>query len=100
MSYRGSSAPDASGRILGLVVFTVGIVLLLFVFYLAYTALTGGMLGGLAAPATEQQGPNLNFALVLVLKAIFLFILGYVGSAIAGRGIGMYQASRLTETPE
>jgi uncharacterized membrane protein len=83
-----------------MVVFLVGVVLLLFVFYMAYGELTGGMLSGLASPPTEQGGPNLNVALVLVLKAIFLFILGYLGSAVAGRGIAMYHAARLTETPE
>jgi multisubunit Na+/H+ antiporter MnhB subunit len=100
MGYRGSPASDASGRILGMVVFIVGVVLLLFVFYIAYLELTGEMLRGLAAPPAEQRAPNLNAALVLVLKAIFLFILGYLGSAVAGRGIGMYHAARLTETPE
>jgi len=36
----------------------------------------------------------MGLALALVLKAIFLFLLGYMASGIAGRGIGLYQASR------
>ncbi|MER3456199.1 MAG: hypothetical protein C4303_06485 [candidate division GAL15 bacterium] len=84
--------PDAPGRTLGLAVFVVGVVLLLFVFYVAYAELSGSAFHQVARPA--QGGPDMGLALVLVLKAIFLFLLGYLASAIAGRGIGLYQASR------
>ncbi|MCL6499467.1 MAG: hypothetical protein K6U07_05530 [Firmicutes bacterium] len=83
---------DAPGRVLGLAVFVLGVVLLLFVFYVAYTELTGNSLSQVARP--PQGGPDMGLALALVLKAIFLFLLGYLASGIAGRGIGLYQASR------
>lgn len=77
---------------MGLAVFVLGVALLLFVFYMAYAELTGGTMNQLAQPA--QGGPDMSLALTLVLKAIFLFLLGYLASGIAGRGIGLYQAAR------
>lgn len=84
--------PDAPGRVLGLVVFLVGVALLLFVFYVAYTELTGNAMSQVARP--PQGGPDMGLALALVLKAIFLFLLGYLASGVAGRGIGLYHAAR------
>jgi uncharacterized membrane protein len=77
---------------LGLGVFLLGVLLLLFVFYVAYAELTGNAMSQVARP--PQGGPDMGVALVLVLKAIFLFLLGYLASGIAGRGIGLYQAAR------
>lgn len=84
--------PDAPGRVLGLAVFALGVALLLFVFYVAYAELTGNAMAQVARP--PQAGPDMGAALTLVLKAIFLFLLGYLASGIAGRGIGLYQAAR------
>ncbi len=90
---RNAARPsDAPGRLLGLGVFLVGVLLLLFVFYLAYGQLAGGVLDQVAR--SGQGGPDMGLALSLVLKAIFLLVLGYLASGIAGRGIGLYQASR------
>ncbi len=93
------STSDTSGRVLGMVVFGVGILLLLFVFYIVYTELVSGALSRLTAP-NPQQGPDLNLALAILLRGLFLFLLGYLASAIAGRGIGMYHAARLPEGVE
>lgn len=92
MQQNVAKTPDARGRLLGLVVFVLGVALLLFVFYVAYAELTDGAMNQLARPA--QGGPDMSVALTLVLKAIFLFLLGYLASGIAGRGIGLYQAAR------
>jgi hypothetical protein len=95
----GRSTTDPPGRILGMVVFVVGVLLLIYVFYSAYTELATGALSRLTAPA-PQQGPDLNLILALLVRALFLFLLGYLASAIAGRGIGMYQAARAPEPQE
>lgn len=92
MQQNGAKGADARGRLLGLAVFVLGVALLLFVFYVAYAELTGGAMSQLARPV--QGGPDMALALTLVLKAIFLFLLGYLASGIAGRGIGLYQAAR------
>jgi len=92
MDQKGTREPDARGRLLGLAVFVLGVALLLFVFSAAYAELTGGAMGQLSRPA--PGGPDMGVALGLVLKAIFLFLLGYLASAVAGRGIGLYQAAR------
>lgn len=90
---------DPSGRVLGMVVFAVGVLLLLFVFYVVYADLSTGILSRLTAP-NPRQGPDLNLAVAVLLRGLFLFLLGYVASAIAGRGIGMYHAARLPESVE
>ncbi len=95
----GRSTTDSPGRILGMVVFAVGVGLLLYVFYTVYTELATGALSRLTAPAS-QPGPDFNLVLALLVRALFLFLLGYLASAIAGRGIGMYQAARIPEPQE
>jgi hypothetical protein len=87
------SESDQSGRWLGLLVFLLGILFLVIVFTLAYRDLTGaGVIGQLtgSAPAVDA-GEALR---TLALKGVLLFLMAYVGSAVAGRGIGLYSASR------
>ena len=79
---------DAAGKSLGLAVFGLGVLLLLGVFGLAYRDLVAAGDGVavsrlLAAPA------------VLVVKGALLVIMGAVASAIANKGIALYQAARL-----
>lgn len=87
------SQDDKTGRWLGLAVFLLGILFLVVVFTMAYRDLTGaGVIGQLAGPArTVDAGEALR---TLALKGVLLFLMAYVGSAVAGRGIGMYSASR------
>lgn len=87
------SESDQSGRWLGLLVFLLGISFLAVVFMLAYRDLTGaGIIGQLTGPAnTVDAGEALR---TLALKGVLLFLMAYVGSAVAGRGIGLYSASR------
>jgi hypothetical protein len=86
-------ADDQTGKWLGLAVFAVGICFLVLVFVLAYVDLTGaGVLGQLASPsATVPADAAIR---TLAVKAVLFFLMAYVGSAVAGRGIGMYAASR------
>ncbi|MBI3998084.1 MAG: hypothetical protein HY355_03545 [Armatimonadetes bacterium] len=84
---------DPPAKWLGIGVFLLGIVFLGVVFVLAYQDLTAsGVLGRIAV-----EGPQVdaNAALrTLAVKGILFFLMAYVGSAVAGRGIGMYAASR------
>lgn len=84
---------DAPAKWLGLGVFLLGIAFLALVFALAYQDLTGsGVLGQLASPS---QAVSADTALrTLAVKGVLLFLMAYVGSATAGRGIGLYAASR------
>lgn len=84
------TAGDAAGRRTGLVVFMAGVLLLLAVFYLAYLELVAS---GKAASPEASQG----VLLVLATKALFLFLMGFVASAIANKGIGLYQAAMRAE---
>ena len=79
---------DRAGRAAGLVVFVLGVVLLLVVFYLAYLELIAS--GALAGASGRPAG---DVALFIAGKGLFLFVLGFVASAIANKGISLYQAS-------
>jgi hypothetical protein len=87
------SGTDPAGRWLGLAVFVLGIIFLVLVFTLAYQDLVGaGVLGQLASPSTAATS---DAALrTLAIKAVLFFLMAYVGSATAGRGIGLYSAAR------
>jgi hypothetical protein len=91
---------DTTAKWVGLLVFLLGIAFLVLVFILAYKDLTGaGVLGRLMAPLPTVEGraaPEANTALqTLAVKAVLFFLMAYIGSAVAGRGIGMYAASRM-----
>ncbi len=83
-------AGDAAGRRTGLVVFVAGVVLLLAVFYLAYLELIAS--GKITSPEVSQSA-----VLVLATKGLFLFLMGFVASAISNKGIGLYQAAMHAE---
>lgn len=80
------TAGDAAGRRTGLIVFVAGVVLLLAVFYLAYLEMVAS--GRVTSPQVSQSA-----LLVLATKALFLFLMGFVASAISNKGIGLYQAA-------
>jgi hypothetical protein len=70
-------------------VFVLGVLLLLAVFYLAYLELVAsGVLMG-AAPGRSTG----DAALAVASKGLFLFVLGFVASAVANKGIALYQAA-------
>lgn len=80
------TAVDPAGRRTGLAVFVVGVLLLLAVFYLAYLELVAS--GAVTSPAVSQAA-----LLVVATKALFLFLMGFVASAISNKGIGLYEAA-------
>lgn len=80
---------DRAGRISGIAVFALGVLLLLLVFYLAYLELVAS--GALAGTAGGRSAGDM--ALFVAAKGLFLFLLGFVASAIANKGIALYQAA-------
>lgn len=80
---------DQTGRFSGIVVFALGVLMLVFVFYLAYLELIAS--GALAGTAGGR--PAGDMALFVAAKGLFLFVLGFVSSAIANKGIALYQAA-------
>ncbi len=86
-------AADPPGKWLGLGVFLLGILLLVFVFYRGFEELVQA--GLLPQLLSGQKGADLSEVLLgAIAKWVLLFLLAYVGSSIAGRGIALYQASR------
>jgi hypothetical protein len=86
---------DLPGKWLGLIVFGLGIAMLVFVFYRGFAEFVQA--GVLAQTlGKEQNGSQIvgNFLLGALAKWVLLFLLAYVASAVAGRGIALYQASR------
>jgi hypothetical protein len=79
---------DRAGRAAGIAVFVLGVCLLLVVFYLGYLEVIAS--GALAGPPGRPAG---DVALFIAAKGLFLFVLGFVASAIANKGISLYQAS-------
>jgi hypothetical protein len=84
---------DPAGRWLGLLVFLLGVAFLVAVFAMAYRDLAGaGVLGQVTSPSAAAQAESALWT--LAAKGVLLFLMSYVGSATAGRGIGLYAASR------
>jgi hypothetical protein len=71
-------------------VFVAGVLLLLAVFYLAYLELV--VSGTVTSPTVTQSA-----LLAVAMKGLFLFLMGFVASAIANKGIGLYQAAMHAE---
>lgn len=80
---------DQPGRVSGIVVFALGVLMLVFVFYLAYLELIAS--GALAGTAGGRSAGDM--ALFVAAKGLFLFVLGFVASAVANKGIALYQAA-------
>ncbi|MDR5694744.1 MAG: hypothetical protein QN198_09460 [Armatimonadota bacterium] len=83
---------EAVGKWLGIAVFVVGILLLALVFFLAYRDIVGE--SGLLTLGSSGGRPVTEVVWILVVRVLFLFLMGYLASVIAARGIAMYQASR------
>lgn len=81
-----SAAPDATGKMLGLAVFALGVALLIVVFVLGYRDL-------LLASEAMTFSRALALPVTLVYKGAVLLIMALVASAIANKGIALYQAA-------
>ena len=89
---------DLPGSLLGILTFLGGVGLLLLTFRLAYDLFT--------VPPTDALGlrgaKELNVATAgnsvtaLLMRILLLFVMGFVGSMVANRGISLYTASRPT----
>jgi hypothetical protein len=75
---------------LGILVFVLGVAMLIGVFVLAYLDLV-------AAAQASVLSRLLSLPATLVYKGALLFIMGIVASAIANKGIALYQAARPLE---
>ena len=85
---------DLSARILGILVFLVGIAILVLTFFQAYHLFTTPAKVFIPQP-TDAGGPKattvLGSSAVMLLREIgLLFIMALVGSLIASRGIQLY----------
>ncbi len=84
---------DPPGKWLGLAVFALGVLLLAFVFYRGFVELV--QTGLLTQTLSGAQNARITDTfLIAIAKWLLLFLLAYVSSSIAGRGISLYQASR------
>ena len=82
---------DRSTRSIGLVVFALGILMLLFVFAMAVWLFTGPAERLLPGGSASGLG---SAAALMFIRIALLFIMALVGSMIAGRGIDLYFGSR------
>jgi len=91
MTETGRRQPDWLGRIVGLGVFALGIILLVLVF-----TWTKGRFEQLLPPAggefdLSKQGARLGIDFLVTIAQLFL--MGLVGAWIAGRGAQLYAAA-------
>lgn len=78
---------DTTGRSLGIGVFVLGVLMLISVFVMAYLDLAAAADGSLF----EKM---LNLPVTLTFKSALLLVMGIVASAIANKGISLYEAAR------
>ncbi len=89
---------------IGLSVFAVGLILLLFTFYTAFSVFTNPTsLEGFAklVPETaEQQGLGLIFNIIIYsIAGVLLWVMGSISGRIAKHGINIYTSTPATEKP-
>lgn len=87
---------DKWGFYAGIGVFILGIVLLLLVFILAYIQFAAPIENPVVQ-VNETGGVQMSmiFGLLVIVKAVFLIVMGFCGAWIAGRGVQMYRASKV-----
>jgi hypothetical protein len=82
---------DWVGRLLGIVIFLLGVGLLTFVFFAAYRFFSADVISAKnAEPIANQLGRS---AVNVLAKIGFLIVMTIAGSLIAGKGITLYFAS-------
>lgn len=83
-------AGDTPGRMLGLVVFLIGVGMLVAVFFIAYRDL-------IATGDGSIFRQMVNLPVTLLFKAGLLLVMGVAASAVANKGIALYAAARHAE---
>jgi hypothetical protein len=83
-------AADPAGRLLGIVVFLIGVAMLVAVFFIAYRDLIASGDGSIFQRM-------FNLPVTLLFKAGLLLVMGIAASAIANKGIALYAAARHLE---
>lgn len=90
-----------TGAIIGLAVFFLGIVLLIFVFQLAYSQFSTPVENSYIQINPEGGQINLQSDLLaIIIKAVFLFVMALCGSWISSRGLQLYRASKAEKEKE
>jgi len=85
-----------AGRLVGMVVFLAGIVMLVLPFVLAYQAFSNP---ALIVPATElgrtpAASPTTTVYIPALVRVVLLIVMAYIGWLIAGRGAQMFFTAR------
>lgn len=87
---------EKGAKVLGLVVFAAGVIMLGAVFVAALEMLRQSR----ATDITDIARQLPREAFVLLARVLFLFLLGYVSSAVAARGIQLYEAGPRDAAPD
>jgi len=82
-----------TGRLLGGVIFGIGMVLLLMVFVLAARAFSQVPEGLEASVSASEPGVGVVLAGAAV-RAAFLIVMAYASSLMASKGLDLYQTSK------
>ena len=87
---------DVPGSLLGILTFLGGVALLLLTFRLAYDLFTVPPQDALGLRGAKELNPAVagNSLSAILIRILLLFVMGFVGSMVANRGISLYTASR------
>lgn len=83
---------DKSAKATGLLVFLAGIALMIVVFVAALDMLHGTQATALDTKKLPQEG------IALLARIGFLFVLAFVASTVASRGIHIFEVARRTDS--
>jgi hypothetical protein len=87
---------DVPGSLLGILTFLGGVCLLLLTFQQAYGLFNVPPQDALGLRGAKELNPAVagNSLTTVLLRILLLFVMAFVGSMIANRGISLYTASR------
>ena len=88
-----TTRPNRPGRVIGAVIFGLGMIMLVVVFALAATAFA--RIPSVLGSGSAASGPALGEQLAAIgAQALFLLVMAYVSSLVASKGLELYQAAR------
>lgn len=98
---------DGEGRIIGLIVFSIGIALLIITFYIGLSFLIDPRrLAAFAELIPEPKDldgvfPGISIiitrVIAYVIPVLLIFVLGYIASKVISQGIIMYRHEKMAE---